>query len=145
MAVPFFITIKELNMSELTTLFPGKEVTLSSGEVIKVEPFKFGQLPLALKLTQNLAHVLKELYTSGQLTDTTKTATNLMYLMAEGGEDFIHLVGLCIGKNRGWFDTLAGDDGINLVVAFLEVNVDFFTKKMLPQLLAAVQKLQEGK
>lgn len=132
-------------MSELETLFPGKEVTLSSGEVIKVEPFKFGQLPLALKLTQKLGGLLAEMYKSGELKNKDKTVTNVMFILSEGGEDLMTLMGLCIGKERVWFDTLQGDDGIKLTIAFLEVNIDFFTQKMMPQLLEAMQNLKLSK
>lgn len=132
-------------MSEISTLFPGKEVILNSGEVIKIEPFKFGQIPLALKLTNKIGSLLGEMYKSGELTNRDKTVANVVYILSEGGEELIHLVGLGIGKNRGWFDTLDSDDGVKLVIAFLEVNVDFFTKKMMPQLLAAMQQMKDIK
>ena len=132
-------------MSELNTLFPGKEIKLSTGEVIKVQPFKFGQMPLALKLTSKLGNILADMYKSGELSNRDKTVGNIVYLLAEGGEDLINLVGLCIGKDRVWFDNIESDDGLNIIIAFLEVNVDFFTKKMMPQLLSAVEKLRAGK
>ena len=132
-------------MSDITTLFPGKEITLKTNEVIKVEPFKFGQIPLALKLTNKIGNLLAEMYKSGELTNKDKTVANIVYILSEGGEELIHLVGLGIGKNRGWFDTLESDDGIKLVIAFLEVNVDFFTQRMMPQLLEAMQKMRDIK
>lgn len=132
-------------MSELSVLFPGKEVTLNSGEVIKVEPFKFGQLPLALKLAQKLGGILADMYKSGEFQNKEKTVANVIAVLSEGGEDLIQLIGLCISKDREWFNTLQGDEGLILTTAFLEVNIDFFTKKMMPQLLAAMQGIKPNK
>lgn len=127
-------------MSEIQTLFPGKEITLTSGEVIKIKPFTFGQLPKALKIGQKLGAMLAELYSQGKFEDQANVSSNLMIIIGEGGEDLLDLIGLGIGKPREWFDNLQGDDGITLTIAFLEVNIDFFTNKMMPQLSEAMQK-----
>lgn len=124
---------------EIQTLFPGKEVTLTSGEVITIKPFTFGQLPKALKIGQKLGTLLADLYKQGKFEDRANVSSNLMVIIGEGGEDLIELIGLGINKPRAWFDNLQGDDGITLTIAFLEVNIDFFTKKMMPQLSAAIQ------
>lgn len=127
-------------MSEISTLFPGQEVKLQSGEVITIKPFTFGQLPKALKIGQKLGVLLSDLYRQGKFEDQANVSQNLMVIIGEGGEDLLELIGLGIGKSREWFDTLQGDDGITLTIAFLEVNIDFFTKKMMPQLSEAMQK-----
>lgn len=124
---------------EIQTLFPGKEVILSDGEVINMKPFTFGQLPKAMKIGQKLGMLLADLYKQGKFEDQSNVSANLMVIIGEGGEDLIELMGLGIGKPRAWFDNLQGDDGITLTIAFLEVNIDFFTKKMMPQLSAAIQ------
>ena len=127
-------------MNEIQTLFPGKEITLSTGEVINIKPFTFGQLPKALKIGQKLGVLLADLYRKGQFEDQTNVSSNLMVIVGEGGEDLLDLIGLGIGKPRAWFDELQGNDGITLTIAFLEVNIDFFTKKMMPQLSEAMSK-----
>lgn len=130
---------------ELNTLFPGKQVILNSGETLTIEPFKFGQLPVALKLTQKIGGLVAQMVQSGELQDKTKVASSVIYILAEGGEDLFNLIGLCIGKDRKWFDTIQADEGISIITAFLEVNIDFFTQKMMPQLLEAMSKLKLGK
>lgn len=129
-------------MNEIQTLFPGKEITLSTGEVINIKPFTFGQLPKALKIGQKLGVLLADLYRQGKFEDQTNVSSNLMVIVGEGGEDLLDLIGLGIGKPRAWFDELQGNDGITLTIAFLEVNIDFFTKKMMPQLSEAMSKAQ---
>ena len=83
--------------------------------------------------------MLADLYKQGKFEDQANVSSNLMVIIGEGGEDLIELIGLGINKPRAWFDNLQGDDGITLTIAFLEVNIDFFTKKMMPQLSAAIQ------
>lgn len=129
-------------MSEINTLFPGKEITLASGETITIKPFTFGQLPKAIKLGQQIGGLLANMYKQGKFEDSSNTSTNLMLIISEGGEDLINLIGLGINKPRDWFDGLQGDDGVNLTIAFLEVNIDFFTKKMMPQILASMEKIK---
>ena len=128
--------------NELATLFPGKEINLATGETITIKPFTFGQLPKAIKIGQKIGGLLAEMYKQGKFEDQSKTSANLMFILSEGGEDLINLIGLGINKPRDWFDNLQGDDGINLTIAFLEVNIDFFTKKMMPQILEAMQKVK---
>ncbi len=122
--------------NELKVLFPGKDVTLSTGEVITIKPFTFGQLPRAIKLGQKIGGAVMEASKQGRFGESNGGAA--MAIIAEGGEDLIALIGLGINKNREWFDTLQGDDGLTLTIAFLEVNVDFFTQKMLPSLMDAM-------
>ena len=121
--------------AQIQTLFPGKDITLNSGEVISLKPFTFGQLPQALKLSQKISGIIYSLVKEGKLQDKTAMATAVMMVLTEGGEDIINLISLGVGKPRSWFDTLQSDDGLLLTLTFLEVNIDFFTKKMLPQLL----------
>ena len=128
--------------NELATLFPGKEINLATGETITIKPFTFGQLPKAIKIGQKIGGLLAEMYKQGKFEDQSKTSANLMLILSEGGEDLLGLIGLGINKPRDWFDNLQGDDGINLTIAFLEVNIDFFTKKMMPQILEAMQKVK---
>lgn len=130
---------------EIKTLFPNKEITLSTGEVITLKPFTFGQLPQAIKLVEKLGGVLQRLIKEGALADRTKTATAVMVVISEGGEDLINLISLGINKPREWFDSLQSDDGMHLTIGFLEVNLDFFTKKMMPRLLEVMEQANKGK
>lgn len=130
---------------EIKILFPGKELNLSTGEQLIIKPFTFGQLPKALSLASKISFILAEMYNEGKFEDKKKISQNLMQVLSQGGEDLIQLIALGVDKPREWFDGLPGDDGINVMVAFLEVNIDFFTQRMMPQLLAQVEKLPKPK
>ena len=131
--------------AEINILFPGREITLSSGETVTIKPFTFGQIPKAMKLAQKIGDILVTFVKEGSLGDKTKMAGLIMHVITEGGEDLLQLIALGIGKERAWFDTLQSDDGLNVTLAFMEENIDFFTKKMMPQLLEITQKLGKPK
>src|SRR5689334_843130 len=126
--------------TDLEILFPGREVTCK-GETIKVVPLFFGQYPTAAKLARPLAMAL---FQSGLLTVkdevvsiSPELVTALPVVLDEGGEAFMAFFAFAIGKPRKWFDTLPGDEGIDLAMAILEENRDFFVRRLLPKLKAA--------
>ena len=129
-------------MSEIQTLFPGKEVTISTGETITIKPFTFGQLPEALKLSQKIGQALASAYNEGKLTDAKVAVTSALEVLADGGEDIIKLVMLATGKKRDWFDTVPGEDTIDILNAFVEVNKDFFIQKIMPKVMGMIQNNQ---
>ena len=129
-------------MSEMQTLFPGKELTLSTGEKITIKPFTFGQLPKALKLSQKIGQALANAYNEGKLTDSKVAVTSALEVLADGGEDIIELVGLATGKKREWFDTVPGEDTIDILNAFVEVNKDFFIQKIMPKVMGMLKETQ---
>lgn len=112
-------------MDELKTIFPGQTVELSDGP-ITVSPLTFGQLPKAMALSRNIAGPI--MATLSKSAD----ASAIMSIVADGGEDFIDLMALGTGIPRAKFNTMSADDGVKLASAFLEVNLDFFTQKVLP-------------
>ena len=137
--------------NDLDTLFPGQDVTVA-GQTITVKPLTFGQLPKATKLLQP---VIKALRASGAIganptSDTEKPEgapgkgdrlaidfiSSWVDTVAAGGEDLLALVGYAIDKPRDWFDALSMDDGVALVRAVVEVNGDFFGRRVLPMLIA---------
>ena len=126
-------------------LFPNKEVLLTTSEVITISPFTFGQLPKALKFANKLGVLAIDLYKTGRLDNKEMAASNIIAVISEGGDDLINLLSLSIGKPREWFDTLDTVDGIKLVTAFFEVNIDFFTKKVMPQLSEAMLQFKAAK
>jgi hypothetical protein len=117
-------------MTELNTLFPGTDVTLSDGSTVTIKPLLFGQFPKAAKLAQGIALPLMEAYASG----TADSATTIIQVMSEGGDDLLNLISLGINKPRSFLDALGFDDGVALTGTFLKVNLDFFTQRVMPQL-----------
>lgn len=127
-------------MSDLATIFPATEVTLSTGEVLVIKPFKFGQLPKVMHLSRGIFGHIQALFSSGaDLSD----AALISEVLAHGGEQFIQLIALAVNKDREWFDELEAVDGVQLATTFLEVNVSFFAQKLLPELKKSAQSLNK--
>ena len=55
-------------------------------------------------------------------------------LFGERGDDLLTAVSIAIGKPRAWVDELAADEAILLAAKVIEVNADFFTRTVMPQL-----------
>ena len=125
--------------AELKVLHPNIDVTLSTGEVLTLKPFTFGQLPKALKLANGIAALIQNAHASG---DFTSHALNIM---ADGGEDFLTLMAFGLGKDREFFDTLDAADGTLLSMEFLGVNYDFFIQRVLPLFRKGMEKLKAPK
>ena len=131
-------------MDALDTLFPDHSVELSTGEVIKLKPFTFGQLPKALKLSKSLFGLISHLFTD-EAQDANVRSAIIGEVFATGGEEFIQLIALGINKPRAWFDDLAAHDGIRLAGSFLEVNVGFFAQNVIPEIKKGMAKLSKVK
>jgi hypothetical protein len=121
-------------MSDLQVLFPNREITIND-ELISVKPLKIGQLTQAVQLSRNIIAPASELLASGDM------ASAAIRLIAEGGDDFLSLVGLSIGKTRAWFDDVEMDDGVAVAAIFLEVNLSFFVQRVRPILMKAMADL----
>jgi hypothetical protein len=131
--------------NDMAVLFPGRDVTCK-GETIRVVPLYFGQYPMAGKLAKPLVAALREsnLFTihlkdaAGQMlpapifTLSPGWMVELPGLLDDGGEALMKFFAFAIGKPREWFDTLPGDEGIELAQAILEENKRFFIQKVLP-------------
>lgn len=109
-------------------LFPGKEVTLSTGEVIHVKPFTFIEcMTSAAKYARSLAGSLR--------------TANVLDIVADGGEDVLRLVQLAVKKPDKFWKDLMPDDGLALTAAVLETNRDFFSQRLeapLKSLMGAI-------
>ena len=108
--------------NDLEVLFPeGKTVTVA-GEPITVKPFTFGQIPKVVGTVKKLAGVVQ-----GDQID-------VLDAIEKGGEDLLALAAFVVGKPREWFDEVPTDEGVELLKAIFEVNLDFFAKRVRPLL-----------
>jgi hypothetical protein len=126
-------------MDDLKVMFPENKVTLTTGEVIEVKAFTFGQLPKAISLSKDLFGVARQLYQN-----EVDSAELIGDMFASGGENFIELISMSTSKPREWFNSLAADDGLNLATVFLEVNLSFFAQKVLPAFTTGMGRLQKA-
>jgi len=116
-------------MSELETLIPAGADVVIAGETLTITPLKVGQLPAFLR---TITPVMQSL-TAGEI--------DWLVLFGERGHDLLSAIAIAVGKPRTWVDELAADEALLLAAKVIEINADFFTRTVMPQvegLFAAV-------
>ena len=126
-------------MTDLETLFPGREITVGK-EALTLGPFAFGQLPKAAKLLQPISASLSDtgVFSVGKVDGEVQFGLaadwpmRIVDLLAAGGDGLLDFIAFAANKPREWVDGLGADDGVALTKALLEVNADFFVRRVLP-------------
>lgn len=123
-------------VKQIEQLFPsGKEVTLK-GKVFNIKPFGFGKFPKVLKLLKDMKDVAS--------TDATLASVDVPTLVMENADVVVEFAILATGEKKEFFDDLPLDEAVELLQAIIEVNADFFVKRLQPKLLTALSKLSES-
>lgn len=109
-------------MSDLEKLIPQATELAIHGETLAIMPLKVGQMPAFLRAITPVMHQL-----SGSEIDW-------IALFGERGDDLLSAIAIAVKKPRSWVDDLAADEAIVLAAKVIEVNADFFTRTVMPQL-----------
>lgn len=126
-------------MNELEVINPvGKQIKIKD-ENLTITPFKFGELPRVFRAVDP---ILVEL--TNALQHRNNHAAMLSALMASAGDNVLDLITVGVRKPREWVEQLDSDEGLELFAAVLEVNVDFFVKKVLPRLNKTLEAVVPG-
>ncbi|PAT41981.1 DUF6631 family protein [Vandammella animalimorsus] len=109
-------------MNDLDTLVPqGAEVTLA-GETLHILPLKVGQMPAFVRAISPMMQQL------------ARDHIDWLELFGMHGDALLTAVSIATGKPRTWIDALDADEAIVLAAKVIEVNADFFTRKVMPRL-----------
>lgn len=115
--------------NELAILTPvGVEVT-AGGETIMVTPIKVKELNAFLAAIQPV------------LGDLTQKEIDVMALMLKSPDSVIKATAIGCRKPLDWVDELDIDELARLALAVIEVNTDFFIRKVLPAVQTGWQNL----
>jgi hypothetical protein len=114
---------------ELDALIPPQiEITLG-GEKLTITPIRAGKFPAFIRAIRPITpHLVQK-------------EIDFLALIDEGGENLLDAVALALGKPRAFVDALDVADLIRGARAMIEVNVDFFIHRLLPEVMAATQSL----
>lgn len=117
-------------MDELETVYEpkGAEVEVG-GETVKVAPLTVGQLPAFARAIRPLAPALQG------------GPADWLGLLADHGESMIDSVGIATGLKHGHLAGLPPDEFVVLAAAVMEVNMDFFVRRLTPVVSAAAEKM----
>ncbi len=111
-----------------------KLVTVA-GVVVAVAPVKVRDLPAFLTAIEPMLGSIGLLGGSG--------AAGVLALLAVHGQRMIEATALGAGVEEAWLGEQTPDVLVDLVVAVVEVNIDFFVRVLLPKVTAATQEMTE--
>lgn len=94
---------------------------------ITIEPVRVRDLPAFLHAVEPIARDL--------------AAGDLMGALARQADRFIAATAIGAGVDRSWLDARSADDLVQLAGAVLEVNADFFVRRVIPAIEQAALAL----
>ena len=120
---------------ELEVLFKEYDEIVINGETITIRPIALGQVPKSIGFIQNIAASVGDIKQ-----DDLVDPQNVAFILEHAGEDLIQLLAYVLKKDRDWFDKIPPDQGLELIIKFVEVNISFFLLKCLPLLNKQLEK-----
>lgn len=120
-----------MTTDELETLYPQPEEIEAGGEKLTILPLSTGQIMRVMKaLKPALVDIQGEI--------------NITMIAAGHGETLVAAVSAATGKPIEWVENIPPDEFIRLAGKLLEVNADFFTRRVLPEIIAAAEKISKS-
>jgi len=106
---------------------PAQEIHVA-GKAIRIRPLTVGQLPGFLRAAQPIIAELS----SGDIAQA---------LLREPAA-VIEAITIACAQDRVWIDSLYSDDLIKLGTKCIEINLDFFIRRLLPEITAAAETIE---
>lgn len=131
-------------MEQSSVLGPAYVEVAFRGETLTISPIKIGQVAGVLKHVQPILGAISKLAASpGEGGDGVEI--NLVDLVAQHGDTLIHACAAAVGKPYDYIAEAEVDEFIGLVKVVIEVNADFFARRVAPQLAALPAATGTGK
>lgn len=124
---------------ELNTLFPIPQVVTINGVTLSLTPFKLGELPKVFRTIEPITKLIVDAMGSS---DTQ--IDSLVKVIVQGGDNILDLLAVGSRQSREWVDQLETDQGIQLLLAILEINSSFFVQRVLPLITKVTNKVPAG-
>jgi hypothetical protein len=120
-------------MSEGTEVIESPTVTVGYRDTqLIIAPLKVGQIPKFLRAVRPLLDDINP--------DVSATAeSEFLSMIADHGERLIEAASIATGQSIEWLSEGDADEFGVLVKAIIEVNSDFFTRKVVPLLQVATK------
>ncbi len=119
---------------ELITLVPGVQIKTRFAGEVTITPFKFTQFPKVINIIKGLLSSIDNL-ANVQVNDIASL------MVAEDGDKLFQLLMLSTGKDKDWLDQLDADEGLEILTATIEQNLDFFNRKIIPSIQSLTEKV----
>ncbi len=121
-------------MGEFDVIEPPARSATFNGRQITVAPLKVGQLPAFARAVKPIGGAVEALATGRE----ALTLAAMLDLIADHGEAIIDAVAIASGVPAHELADATPDQLIELAAVCLEVNADFFGRRLTPALRAAV-------
>lgn len=122
-------------MDDMSVLEPASTQVSYRGETLQITPIKVGQIPRFLRVARPLFGVLAGgVGTSPGGAAGGVSVLDMVALIEQHGEAIIEAAAIACGKPPEWVEGGELDELVNLVRVVIEVNGDFFTRKVVPLL-----------
>jgi len=120
---------------DLSVVFEPTTRTVTIGQdQITVTPIRIGKL-------QAFTQAIKPI--ASDVLDAMEGSGDLLTTIELHGDRMIDAVQVATGIERGKLDEMLPDDFVRLTSAVVEVNADFFIKRLLPAMKQEVETLRE--
>jgi hypothetical protein len=116
-------------MDDLNLLVPPSVTLTVGGESLAITPLRIGELPA---FTRAIAPAVSEFRRDG---------VDWLMLFGVHGEAMLTALAVATRKPREWIEGLAADEAILLAATVIEINSDFFARRVLPKVEAAMAKV----
>lgn len=114
--------------TELETLIPQPVEIEVAGKKLSILPIKVGKLPAFVRAVAPFFAVFKH----GEV--------DFIALLSDHGESVLDACAIGSGLPRAEIDDLDPAQLVNIAQAIVEVNMDFFTRRLVPSVTAAMLK-----
>lgn len=118
-------------LNSLDAVIPSSGKLTIGGKELVIRQLKVGAVPTVLRAVQPIAGLLMN----------TETKVDFTQMFMLHSDECLNLLSILCGEDRDWVDNLEIDEAITLFNALLEVNLDFFVRRVLPLLSGALEKL----
>ncbi len=126
---------------DMLAVMPEPIMVTLRGETFEIKQIRVGQLSKAMRITHPFYEQLKSAKDKAKSAKSEEENTygfDIYSLVMENSDTVLELVALLVNKPRDWVDDLGVDELVQLFGAIVEVNLDFFTQRVLPLLSGLV-------
>lgn len=125
----------------LSILDPISLLVEVNGEAFKITNFKFLEGMKVIKILKDHPNAIPfELFNMDSKTDTDVMIKIIMEAIAQSGDVIAQILQLHLKKDDGWMEQLEIDEVLNLTLAIVKANSDFFTQTLLPAIPTSIRE-----
>lgn len=117
---------------ELDIIDPQPESLTIDGEEMELRPLTVGRLPAFTRAIRPMMPFFQD----GEF--------DVVDLLADHGEDLIAAVAIASGRPSPWIEALDPINFVELATAAIQVNMDFFNRRLVPAIQAKASALSAG-